>query len=288
VEAVRRARFFIVVDYANAPAAMVLPSILRQLGVRVVELNAAIDESMMSIPPEDFDRALKQLASICAALGTKLGVRLDVGGEKIFLVDDCGNVLDGGVATAVFAALALRACGGGTIAAPVTMSRTLDEIASQHNGKVLRTRADTHSVMEAATQGGVILAADGANGFACPEFLPAPDGMMALARLLEFLARENTGLCEVASSLPEQHMAMRSVPCPWESKGTVMRLLHERYRESKDEQIDGIKVRLGHDWVLVLPDPDRPFFRVYAESDSAVAASDLADKYAHIVESLQE
>jgi len=40
--------------------------------------------------------------------------------------------------------------------------------------------------------------------------------------------------------------------------------------------------------VLILPDPDRPRFRIYAESDSMTAAEELAGKYAHIVESLQE
>jgi mannose-1-phosphate guanylyltransferase/phosphomannomutase len=134
----------------------------------------------------------------------------------------------------------------------------------------------------------MIMAADGANGFVCPRFQLAVDGMMALAKLLEFLARENASVCQLAASLPPQNMATRDVPCPWENKGTVMRLLHERYKGSREAQIDGVKVNLGEDWVLVLPDPDRPLFRIYAESDSAATAEDLADKYARIVESLQE
>jgi mannose-1-phosphate guanylyltransferase/phosphomannomutase len=83
-------------------------------------------------------------------------------------------------------------------------------------------------------------------------------------------------------------MAVRLVPCPWEAKGMVMRLLHERYKADLDTQIDGVKVMLGNDWVLVLPDPDQPQFRVYAESGSLPAAEDLASKYARIVESLQK
>ncbi len=288
VEAIRNAQFSLVVDYANAPTSLVLPNILKQLAVRVVELNAAIDESKMSIPPQEFEEALQQLASICSALETNLGVRLDVGGEKTFLIDDRGNMLSGGVATALFATLALRAHGGGTIAIPVTVSRTLEAIAGQYGGQVLRTRLDMHAVMEAATKEGVLLATDGNNGFVLPQFQPAVDGMMALAKLLEFLAQQHASVSEVVASLPPQHMAARDVACPWENKGTVMRLLHERYKESKEEQIDGVKVQLGEDWVLVLPDPDRPMFRVYAESDSSRSAEALADKYAHIVESLQE
>jgi len=288
VEAIRNAHFFVAVDYANAPTSLVLPGILRQLGVKVVELNAGLDESKMSIPPEEFQQALQQLASICSALGTNLGVRLDVGGEKIFLIDDRGKVLPSGPATAAFASLALRAYGGGTIAVPVTVSRTLEAVAAQYGGRVVRTRLDMHDVMEASTQEGVILATDGTDGFVFPQFQPAMDGLMALAKLLEFLAVQKTSLSQVASTLPPQHMAMRTVPCPWENKGTVMRLLHERYKTSQEAQIDGVRVQLGNEWVLVLPDPDHPLFRVYAESNSMTAAQELADKYAHVVESLQE
>jgi len=254
----------------------------------VVELNAGTDESKMSIQPEEFQQALQQLASICSVLGTNLGVRLDVGGEKIFLVDDRGKVLVSGLATVVLACLALRTYGGGTIAVPVTVSRTLEAVAGQYGGRVIRTRLDMHDVMEASTQEGVIMASDGTDGFVFPEFQPAMDGMMALAKLLEFLAVQNTSLSQIASALPPQHMAVRTVPCPWENKGTVMRLLHERYHASKEIQIDGVRVQLGNDWVLVLPDPDHPLFRVYAESDSTTAAQELADKYARVVESLQE
>jgi len=288
IPAIQNAHFFIVVDYANAPTSLVLPHILRHLGVRVVELNAALDESKMSIPSQEFQQSLQQLAAICAALGTNLGVRLDVGGEKIFLVDDRGKILPSGIATIAMAALAWRAYGGGIIAVPVTVSRTIEAVAAQYNGRVMRTKVDMHDVMEAATQEGVVMAADGADNFIFPQFQPAVDGMMALAKLLEFLATQNVRLSEIAASLPPQYMAVRTVPCPWEAKGTVMRLLHERYKEQREAQIEGVKVHLGNDWVLVLPDPDQPLFRVYAESDSAIAAEELADKYAHIVESLQE
>ncbi len=286
VQAIRNAHFFIVVDYASAPTSLVLPNILRQLGAKVVELNAAIDERKMSIPPQELQQSLEQLAAICSALGTNLGVRLDVGGEKIFLVDDRGNCLPSGLASLALAALALRAHSGGLVAMPVTVSHTLETVASQYGGRVMRTKADMHDVMEAATQEGVVMAADGVDNYIFPQFQASVDGMMALAKLLEFLAMQNTKLSQIVIALPPQHMAVHTVPCPWEIKGTVMRLLHERYKEGP--QMDGVKVQLGHDWVLILPDPDQPLCRIYAESDSKAAAEELADKYARIVESLQK
>jgi mannose-1-phosphate guanylyltransferase/phosphomannomutase len=94
-------------------------------------------------------------------------------------------------------------------------------------------------------------------------------------------------MSQVLAGLPPYSLTRRRVPCPWEYKGTVMRLLNERYRTHIDEQIDGLKIRLQEEWVLILPDPDQPYFEVYAESRSAAEAKALADEYAHIVESLQ-
>jgi len=287
-EAIQNAHFSIVVDHANAPTSLVLPNILKQLGVKVVELNAAIDESKMSISPQEFQQSLEQLAAICSVLGTSLGVRLDVGGEKIFLVDDCGKILPSSLASIALAALALGAHGGGIVAMPVTVSRTLEEVASQYGGQVIRTKVDMHDVMKAATQEGTVMAADGTGNFIFPQFQPAVDGMMALVKLLEFLATRKVTLSQIAASLPPQYVAVRTVSCPWEVKGTVMRQLHERYRKKRKAQIDGVEVQLGNEWVLILPDPDRPLFRIYAESDSTPAAEELADKYVHIVESLRK
>ncbi|MGQ9626753.1 MAG: sugar phosphate nucleotidyltransferase [Anaerolineae bacterium] len=288
VEAIRKARFYLVADYANAPTALVLPPILTALGCKVVALNAQIDESKMSISQEEFEQATEQLATICSALHTDLGFRLDVGGEKIFVVDDRGRVIPETTLGAVMAALALRASGGGKIAVPVNQPSIFEQIASQYGGQVIRTRVDAQALMEAASQEGVILAADGTGNFIFPDFQPLIDGMMAVAKLLEFLATQNTKLSEVIDSLRPYHMAHQEVSCPWEVKGTVMRLLNEQYKDRQAELIDGIKILLDErEWVLILPDPDRPLFHLYAESNSPRQAQDLAEKYAHIIESLQ-
>jgi len=287
VEAIHKAGFRLVVDYANAPTALVLPAILNELKVNAIGLNAQIDETKMSILPQELEAALKQLALISSALKTDLGVRLDVGGEKIFVVDDRGQLLSGITLSAAMAVLALRAGGGGAIVVPVTLPSVFEEIASRHNGQVIRTKVDPHFLMEAALRKEVVMACDGTGNFVFPQFQAGIDGMMALAKLLEFLATQKVKLSEVVASLPPYHMAQRSVSCPWEAKGTVMRRLNEQYRGPNVQLIDGLKVFMDGEWVLILPDPDRPLFHVYAESASPSQAQALADKYARIVEGLQ-
>ena len=47
----------------------------------------------------------------------------------------------------------------------------------------------------------------------------------------------------------------------------------------KAELIDGVKLHNGKNWVLILPDSDKPFFHVDAEADSEREAQALIDKY---------
>lgn len=285
--AIRQAKFNLVVDYASAPASQVLPKILSDLKCNEIPLNANLDDSKISISAEELQRHIQQLAIICTSLKASMGVRLDVGGERIYLVDDAGQVLRGTTALAAMAVMALRANGGGTIAVPVTQPTMFERLAEQYGGRVLRTKADLYNLMSASTKEGVILAGDGGGNFILPQFQPAVDGLMATAKLLEYLATQKTKLSEVVAGLPPYYVTSRQVSCDWENKGTVMRLLNQQFQEQKIERTDGLKIYLGDEWVLVLPDPDRPVFHVFAEGSSPSSAESLAAKYVRIVESLQ-
>ena len=164
-----------------------------------------------------------------------------------------------------------------------------EEIAAKHEGQVLRCKLDPHDLMSMSAHEGVVMAADGMGNYVFPEFQPTIDGLMASVKLLEFLATEQTTLADVVAGLPNFHVIHREVTCPWEAKGTVMRLLNQQYKNRRADLIDGIKILLGEgEWVLILPDPDFPKFHVYAEATSRSEAENLADRYIRIVEGMRE
>jgi mannose-1-phosphate guanylyltransferase / phosphomannomutase len=289
VEAIRQAKSRIVVDYAYAPTAEVLPQILTALDVEVVPLAAHVEGEKMSLSHQEFEKELRELTLITGVLDAHFGVRLDVGGEKIFLVNGRGQYVPEMVAAAAMANLALRAHPGGTIVVPVHMPSLLEKVAAEQGGQVLRCKMDTHDLMNMSAREGVIMAADGMGNFIFPQFQPAIDGLLATTKVLEFLATQNTSLADVIDRLPAFYLSHHEVACPWEAKGMVMRLLNQQYKDRRAELIDGIKILLGEgEWVLILPDPDYPKFHVYAEGKSDAEADDLAERYVRIVRGLQE
>jgi len=166
--------------------------------------------------------------------------------------------------------------------------RAFEEIAARHNGTIVRTPASLSALMRTASANrNYLLLGDGAGNLIFPGFYPIADGLFATVKLMELLAQMEVKLSQVVNELPAYHLANRRVLCRWENKGKVMRLLIERFADRQPDQIDGVKIDMGDEWVLVLPDPETPFFNVIAEGADDERAGALADEYVELVSSLQ-
>lgn len=286
-KAIQEAAFELVVDYADTPIASILPTILDKLRCKVVALNANVDVTREDPSRANRQAALKQLQIIATALGTQLGVRVEAGGEKIFLVDDRGYLLHNITTCAAMVEMALRDAPGSTIAVPVNMPTLFEKIATRYNGKVIRTEIDQDALIRATCPANVITAGDGEGHFIFPDFQCAVDGLMTLAKSLEFMATQQTSLGDIVANLPPYYMAERRVSCVWEAKARVMRLINEKFEDHKSPQINGVKIDICDErWILIIPDPDQPYFRIITEADSQSEAEALVDEYAQIVEKI--
>lgn len=290
VNAVREARLRIVIDYSHGLAADTFAQILGKLGVEVVQLNARMEESKLAMLHYEFENNLARMAKIVAALEADLGIQLDVGGEKIFLVDETGRVLDDVTAAALMLELALQVQPESTVIVPITMPTAFDTIAGWRKSKVLRISDNLQSLMQASTAPGILFATDGNGNFIWPAFQPVVDGMMAAAKLLEYLAKYKMRISDVIAYLPRFHMVKQHAECPTEAKGRVMRRLNEQYGGRGGEtgemmkNVEGIKIVLdNNEWVHIAPDPELPHFTVTVEGCDPERAAALAEEYRALI-----
>ena len=284
----------LVIDYGQGATSGMLPGLLEQLGCKVVAINGGVQENRPITAAMDPQESVKQLQAITAALPTDLGVSMEMSGERISMVDGQGRLVPHMTALAAIASVVLQAESTNgeagpppVVAVPVTAPSILETIAEKHGGIILRTKANSQAIMAAAAGENVVLAGDGEGGLIFPRFHASFDGMFAVAKLLELLATVGTSLGAAVSGLPRYYQSTTSVTCAWEIKGRVMRMLNENYRGQRGKHIDGIRIELGEEWVLVLPDADRPIFHIVAEARSEQAAKSLAEKYALVVNGLQ-
>ena len=90
-------------------------------------------------------------------------------------------------------------------------------------------------------------------------------------------------LSQLVGELPKPTLVHRQVQCPWGLKGTLMRILNERFADANVDLLDGIKIFDARGWVQVLPDADEPLIHIYAEGESAELSEELEQELHAVV-----
>ncbi|MFH0887353.1 MAG: nucleotidyltransferase, partial [bacterium] len=278
-----------VIDYAFGSASQIFPSILGEFGVDAIALAAYFDESKITKDREAFDRALEQIKQIVRSIKADFGVMLDTGGEKVFLCDERGEIINGHKALGIMSLLSARANPGATIAVPIKESRVIDELVKKYGGRVVRTRNSSRGIMEAACRGDISFLGESQGGFIFSEFMPSFDGMLSICKLMEFLSKERVKMSELNDEVPDVNVLMNEVHCSTDQKGLVMRRIRDEAKGyDRVETLDGLKFWRGNSWVLILPDPMRPVISIYAESDTLGRSQQLLDEYRELIEKIKE
>src|SRR5438093_936928 len=196
----------IVVNYSHGTAAQFLPQLLNRLGIEVVAVNGIVSENIGSRSFEEFQEELRQLAVLVPALGAQLGVIIDAGGEKVFLADDRGRIVNDMHFLTAFVSLTVRQAPG-VVAVPGYAPSSIEEIVAGRGGRVQRVRASAEAQMSLAAREQPLLVGDGVGGFIFPRFHPSFDGLFATVRLLERLIAAQQSLGEVVDATPPVHVA---------------------------------------------------------------------------------
>jgi mannose-1-phosphate guanylyltransferase/phosphomannomutase len=213
-----------------------------------------------------------------------LGVVLDRSAERIWLLDETGREILPEQALLLYLRLIASNGHHGKVAVPINATSQIEEVVANRL-EVVRTPASLPELTRASAEAGVVFAGAVGGGYAFPDFLPAYDAMTSLCKLLELLAtQEPRRVSELTRELPRPTLIHRQMPCPWALKGTVMRVLNERFADANVDLRDGIKVFDDRGWVQVLPDPDEPVVHLYAEGESTEASEELEAEIHQLVD----
>ncbi|MGI6658440.1 MAG: sugar phosphate nucleotidyltransferase [Dethiobacteraceae bacterium] len=250
--------------------------VLQHLNCEVITLSAAGGEPLtLQMLQQQFSNA----AAAVQRLQADLGVLMDGNAEKLVLFTPAGRVITDELFRALIAMIIFHSRRGSTMAVPVTAPAVIDKIAAVYQGRVMRTKTAPRSLMEA-------LAAEGGSQKYDP-FTLSFDAIAALLKILEYLAAEETDLTALVDKIPPFYLHQCEVECSWEAKGAVMRRLIEETRGKEVELLDGVKVKHPQGWALVLPDSEKPVYRIFSEGYSAEAAEELTDFYVQRIKQYQ-
>ncbi len=284
-DAIRDRRFRIVVDYGASAASAVLPLVLGPLGVEAITAHPF--ESDAASRPLAHTETIGEARRLVCAVGADLGVVFDRAGERLYLVDEGGAEVSLQQALLLFLRLLGSSGRQGRVAVPVTVTSQVDGIVGE-SLSVVRTQASLPALTNAATQEDMVFAGASRGGYVFPRFLPAYDAMASLCNLLELLAPVGRPVSEIVRELPQSTLIHSELHCSWALKGTVMRVLNERFAGANIDLLDGIKIFDERGWMQVLPDPDEPLIHIYAEGVTSEQSAELEEEIRSLVADVVE
>jgi mannose-1-phosphate guanylyltransferase/phosphomannomutase len=296
-EVIKSRKIKLVADFAYGRLASTYPSLLGKMGCELVALNAYPDVSKTPKTSAERTALMPNLAQIVNTLNADIGVLFAADGERLRLVTETGQIIEGKTLLVMMSVLYARTHERAKIAVPVTAPRVIEPLVALHGGTVTRTKTDVRDLMSVCANRGGTRQADFAGdingGFIFSDFQPTYDAMFALAKLMEMLSITDMRLSDLVSQLPPVFVEQTTVRCPWEVKGRVMRVLTKEADtviegdDHRVEMIDGIKFYRKDDWALVVPDSSEPFFHVYAEAGSQQDSQALLQEFVGKIEGLR-
>ncbi len=74
-------------------------------------------------------------------------------------------------------------------------------------------------------------------------------------------------------------MLKKKIPCAWEHKGALMRMLADHAKGKPSQFVDGVKIFHGEDWALIYPSQDEAYFHLCVEAEDRREAEAIAVYY---------
>ncbi|MCI4373071.1 MAG: phosphoglucosamine mutase [Thermoplasmata archaeon] len=277
---IARQRPSVVLDPGNGTSTVTSPTMFRELGCRVLSLNANPDGVGAGRNSEPSEENLADLRKLVPLAGASLGVAHDGDADRIAFIDEKGGYVSGDVMLGLLARYMLQRHPGGTIVTSITSSTLVREVVEREGGKFFETRSGSLPVAIGMEATGAIFGGEENGHCYWPAHQNAPDGAMTSAMMLELLARSGRPLSELVAEMPAYRLLKRKVDV--DPRVRTAALEHVRHALTAEAQrvetTDGVKAYFPEGWVLVRPSGTEPLFRVFAESRTAAGVQKLSER----------
>ncbi|QQS12295.1 MAG: phosphoglucosamine mutase [Rhodospirillales bacterium] len=271
----------IAVDCANGAAYRVAPRVLSELGATVIELGVSpdgfnINRDCGSTHPEG-------LAETVQERGADVGLALDGDADRLVLVDERGEVIDGDQIMAAIAeswAADGRLRGGGVVATAMS-NLGLERFLASRGITLERTAIGDRYVLERMREGGFNLGGEQSGHLIMTDFATTGDGLMAALQVLASVAATGRPVSEVCRRFTPVPQILRNVRLPaGTNANAVLDSAPVARALAEAEASFGADGRL-----LVRKSGTEPLIRVMAEGDDPDAVARVVDGLVEIIAS---
>lgn len=286
VEAIRKADFTVAVDAVNSIGGVIIPQLLRALGVRnIIELNCEAT-GKFAHTPEPIPQNLTQIAEVMKNSTADVGFVVDPDVDRLAIVMENGEMFVEENTLVAIADYVLSHIPGATVS-NLSSSRGLRDVTERHGGVYTAAAVGEVNVVTKMKEVGAVIGGEGNGGVIYPEIHYGRDALVGVALFLTLMAKSGRKVTEIKESLPQYAIAKNKIELtPDIDVDAILEAVKKKYANERVTDIDGVKIDFPDCWVHLRKSNTEPIIRIYSEAETLEKADQLARDMIAVIESM--
>lgn len=278
VEAIKARGFKVVVDAVNSTGGIVVPKLLKALGVEVIEEMYCTPDGHFPHNPEPLPENLRDISQKLEKGNFDLGIVVDPDVDRLALINEDGSPFGEEYTLVAVADYVLSHTKGNTVS-NLSSTRALRDVTEKRGGTYTAAAVGEVNVVSQMKAVDAVIGGEGNGGIIYPTSHYGRDALVGIGLFLTHLAKFGKSISRLRATYPNYYISKNKIELtPEINVDKILSEIREKYKKQPINDIDGVKIEFEKEWVHLRKSNTEPIIRIYAESDSESKAEHLAKK----------
>jgi len=283
VEAIRKAHFRVAIDTVNSVGGVILPELLKQLGVETVTGLYTEPTGDFQHNPEPLEKNLGDIMQLMKKGDYDVAFVVDPDVDRLAMICEDGKMYGEEYTLVTVADYILKHTPGNTVS-NLSSTRALRDVTRKYGMKYYASAVGEVNVTTKMKEVGAVIGGEGNGGVIYPAIHYGRDALVGIALLLSHIAHEGKKLSELRATYPSYFMAKNRIDLkPDTDVPSILAKVKELYKNEEINDIDGVKIDFADAWVHLRSSNTEPIIRVYSEAASPEKAEVIGQKVMSVV-----
>lgn len=283
VEAIRKAHFRVAIDTVNSVGGVILPDLLKQLGVETVTGLYTEPTGDFQHNPEPLEKNLGDIMNLMKKGQHDVAFVVDPDVDRLAMICEDGKMYGEEYTLVTVADYVLKHTPGNTVS-NLSSTRALRDVTRNYGMQYFASAVGEVNVTTKMKEVGAVIGGEGNGGVIYPAIHYGRDALVGIALLLSHIAHEGKKLSELRAIYPSYFMAKNRIDLkPDTDVSAILAKVKELYQKEEINDIDGVKIDFADSWVHLRSSNTEPIIRVYSEASSPEKAEAIGQKVMSVV-----
>ena len=285
-DAIRKAGFKVVIDCVNSVGGIILPNLLKKLGVtEVIELYCA-PTGIFPHNPEPLPQNLGDIANAVPEHKANVGFVVDPDVDRLVIINEDGTMFGEEYTLVAVADYILRHSPGNTVS-NLSSTMALRDVTMKYNGAYSAAPVGEVNVVHEMKKTNAVIGGEGNGGIIYPALHYGRDALVGIALFLTHLAKSGKKCSALRRSYPDYYNSKNKIELsPAVDVDNLINAVRDKYKNHPVNDRDGIRIDFEKEWVHLRKSNTEPIIRIISESTTAEKAEALSLKMIGEIKSL--